>query len=175
MEWFAGLIIAGLLWHFVGRHALMAANVPPPSARQKTYPIMTMEMIDSKGGPITKTQAVTVFKQYMQAVGYLDKDELVEHAGYFLDEMAMHEECLIQDAVSELDDLKEQLKALRSQRKGETDAETKADLDDEISSIKDDIQSAELSNKPAKDALAAFKKDKRQFLIDYVNHQVQGS
>ena len=162
----------GKLFKAVGK-VVAAANVPQPKPRPKSFPVMTMDMIDSKGEPITKVQAVKLFKQYMLAVGYLDKDELTEHAGYFADEMTQHEEYLAQD-IGELDSLNQQLKALRGQRKGETDADTKADLDEEIAQLKEDIVAEENSGKPARDALDAFKKDKRQFLIDYVNQQVQG-
>ena len=50
----------------------------------------------------------------------------------------------------------------------------KKELDDAILSIKEDIQHEHKFNQPARDALASFKKDKRQFLIDYVNNEVQG-
>lgn len=162
----------GNFFKAVGK-VVAAANVPAPKPRPRTYPVMTMEMIDSKGDPITKAQAVKLFKQYMLAVGYLDKDELADHAGYFSDAMTEHEECLAQDTTDDLDGYKDQLKTLQSRRKGETDAETKEELDEEIASIKQDIEQEKSESKPAKDALLAFKKDKRQFLIDYVNRQVQ--
>lgn len=162
----------GKFFKVVGK-VIAAANVPAPRQRPKSFPVMTMEMIDSKGEPITKAQAVKLFKQYMVAVGYLDKDELTEHAGYFADEMTEHEDCLKQDAAGDLASLKEHLKTLRSRRKGETDRETKADLDDEISSAQDDIENEEHSTESARSELADFKKDKRLFLINYVNQQVQ--
>lgn len=133
-----------------------------------------MAMIDSKGEPITKAQAVKLYKEYMLAVGFLDKDEVGNHASDFSEAMVEHEDCLEHDAVNDLDSLKEQLAELKAQRKGETDPDTKEELDEEISSVKDDIESEKKLNQPAKDALTAFKKDKRQFLIDYVNHEVQG-
>ena len=162
----------GTFFKAVGK-AVTAANAPPPKPAPKSYPVMTMDMIDSKGEPITKAQAVKLFKQYMLAVGYLEKDEVVEHANDFAQEMTEHEECLEHDAVDDLASLKEQLADLKAQRKGETDADTKEELDEQILSTKDDIEADKHINQPARDALAAFKKDKRQFLIDYVNLQVQ--
>ena len=133
-----------------------------------------MAMIDSKGEPITKAQAVKLYKEYMLAVGFLDKDEINYHATGFAEEIARHQEELEHDAVNDLASLQEQLKDLQAKYKGETDAETKEFLKEDIASVKDDIEKEKITNQPAVNALAAFKKDKRQFLIDYVNHEVQG-
>lgn len=51
------------------------------------YPVLTFEMIDSGGKPVTSSQAVKLFKNFMVTVGYLDKEEVDEHAAYFAEEM----------------------------------------------------------------------------------------
>jgi len=164
----------GKFFKSVGK-AVGTANTPAPPPRPKSFPRMTMAMIDSKGEPITKAQAVKLYKEYMLAVGFLDKDELTYHADDFAEEITRHQEELEHEAENDLASLQEQLKDLETQRKGETDAETKEFLKEEIASVKDDIKHEKTTNQPAVDALAAFKKDKRQFLIDYVNHEVQGA
>lgn len=164
----------GKFFKAVGK-AVAVASAPAQKPKSRSYPMMTIDMIDSNGEAITKAQAVKLFKQYMLAVGYLDKDEVIEHATDFADAMTEHEECLEHDAVDDLDSLKEQLADLKAQRKGETDTDTKEELDEEITSVKDDIESEKRLRQPAINALAAFKKDKRQFLINYVNQQVQPS
>lgn len=39
MEWLAFLIIAALLWHFVGRHAIEASQTQPTPPRRATPPL----------------------------------------------------------------------------------------------------------------------------------------
>ncbi len=136
---------------------------------------MTMEMIQSNGGSITSTQAVKLFKEFALKSGYLGKDELVEHASYFSDEMKEHGQYLEEDAVGDIATLREQLKDLKARRKGETDQDTKDQLDEEIDSVKDSLDEEIKFRQPAIEALAAFKADKRQFLIEYMNRQTQSN
>lgn len=97
------------------------------------YPMLTFEMIDSGGKPITASQAVKLFKDFMVTVGYLDKKEVDEHAAYFADEM-----------------------------------------ENEASNLVDEIEYQNICSGDqirVMDALKAFKKDKRNFLVSYVNLQ----
>lgn len=156
-----------------GKAIASASNSPTPS-KPKTVPVMTMDMIQSNGGPITSTQAIKLFKEFALKSGYLDKDELTEHAGYFSDEMKEHGGFLEDEAAGDISSLKEQLKELRARRKGETDKQTKEELDEEIKSALEDLEEETEHRQPAIRDLAAFKADKRQFLIEYMNRQTQG-
>ena len=152
----------------------------PPSAALPAICILPIGAIgrnhipQSNGEPITAAQAVKLFKAFALQSGYLDKDELIEHAAYFSDEMKSHGEFLEADANEAISSIKDQLKELKARRKGETDKETKESLDSEIESAQEDLLSELDFRKNAIAALAAFKTDKRQFLIDYTNQQTQG-
>ena len=100
---------------------------------------MTMDMIQSNGGPITTAQAVKLFKEFALKSGYLDKDELTEHAGYFSDELKGHEQQLKEESDGDIAALKEALSELKARRKGETDKETRETLDEEIESAKEQL------------------------------------
>lgn len=113
----------------LGERAKKRAAAP---SRSK-YRVLTLEMIDSGGKPITSSQAIKLFKNFMVTVGYLDKEEVDEHAAYFAEEM--------KNEASNLADEVEYQKTCSG----------------------DQIRVAA--------ALKAFKKDKRNFLVSYVNRQ----
>lgn len=116
--------------------------------KPKSYPLMTMDMIGSNGQPITTAQAIKLFKLFMLRSGYLQKNEITEHAEYFAEEIR-----------SQTDALAEDLAAAR--------AALKTCSEEDKISCQDAVESARFD-------LADFKADKRQFLIKYVNQQTQG-
>lgn len=157
----------------VAGKTIAAAATSASVAKPKIIPVMTMDMIQSNGGPITTAQAVKLFKEFALKSGYLDKDELTEHAGYFSDELKGHEQQLKEESDGDIAALKEALSELKARRKGETDKETRESLDEEIESAKEQLDEEVEYRKQAQQTLAAFKADKRQFLLDYMNQQTQ--
>jgi len=133
----------------VGKLATQINTLPDFKPKPKTYPLMTWEMIGSNGQPINTVQAVKLFKLFMLRSGFLQQDELTEHAGYFADEIRSHTEALAEDLASARHNLKT------------CDPEDKA-------SNKEAVEDARLQ-------LADFRADKRQFLITYVNRQIQSN
>lgn len=154
--------------------ALAAASATAAKATPKAVPLMTLDMIQSDGGPITSAQAIKLFKEFALKSGYLAKGELAEHAEYFSNELKEHAQALEEDAAGDIADFKAKLKDLKAQRKGETDKNTKEQLDDEIAVAQEELDEEMNYRKSAILALAAFKADKRQFLIDNMNQQTQG-
>jgi len=158
----------------VGKVATAAAT-SSAAAKPKTIPLMTMDMIQSNGEPITSAQAVKLFKEFSLKSGYLGKDELSEHAEYFSEEMKERGRHLEEDAAGEIADLKTKLKDLKARLKGETDKDTREQLDEEIDCAKEELDQEVSYRQASIEALAAFKADKRLFLIEYMNNQTQSN
>ena len=134
------------------------------------------EMITPLGQPISTADAKRIFKTFMKETGYLDKDELSLHADYLSDEIRDHADYLkgcAQDANQDVSEAKKQLKTLRSKIKSVSD-DSKQDIENEIANLEDDLVIFEEDKKNASEELADFKKDKKLFLIEYVNRQVGG-
>lgn len=150
--------------------------------KKKEPLILRPEMLQPIDNKITTMEAKRIFKEWMLKIGHLDKQEVGDHVGYFSVAIKDQEECLKMEADHEKDQTKELL------------AEEKEYLKDakrELATCKDESQKAELQsdvdafeqeiarltkclvdhNKPLDD----FKKDKRDFLVNYVNDQVHGS
>ncbi|ABA90286.1 hypothetical protein Pcar_3051 [Syntrophotalea carbinolica DSM 2380] len=142
---------------------------------KKKYPLLKNEMITPVGEPVNTSEAKRIFKQFMKEIGYLEKDELTEHAGYLSEEIKDHEqglreECL--DKKEEIAEAKRLLKELKSNLK-KAEGEEKEDIECEIEDIEDDLEDFVKELEQAAEALAKFKKDKREFLIEYINNQTQ--
>lgn len=139
------------------------------------FQLMTMETIDSDGKPVSTATAIKLYKEFMLAIGYLEKDELSHHAEYFADAIKEQLECLTEDAKGDLIGIKERIKDAKERLKGALTASQKEEIIEEIKSHEDDLNFEVQDLNDRKAELAAFKLDKRIFLIDYVNQETQGS
>lgn len=145
-------------------------------SKPKTYPILKPDMFQPADLKITTNEAKRLFKKYMKDIGYLDDDELSEHAGYLADAIRSNEEDLrsdmnaaketIKDSTIRISALKKELATCVDEARREEIAD---EIEDEESAIESDTQDLEES----KQALDAFKADKREFLIEYINQQTQ--
>ena len=143
---------------------------------KKKYPILTVSMITSADQPITTTDAIMIYVQHMLDIGYLEKDKLSEHVGGLSNEIKRHGQCLkdaivetkeeIQEAETELANLKKKLATCSS--------EERKDIEDGIILLEGELVIAAVDIEKATNNLAEFKKDKRAFLVDYINTQVHG-
>ena len=143
---------------------------------KKKYPILTVSMITPDDQPITTTGAMKTFEQHMLDIGYLEKDELSEHVGYLSDEIKGHGQYLkdevtntkeeIQEAKTELANLKKKLATCSE--------DEKEDIEDGIELLVGELGIAAEDLEKYTNKLAKFKKDKRVFLVDYINTQVHG-
>ena len=150
--------------------------------KKKEPLILRSDMLQPIDNKITTTEAKRIFKEWMLKIGRLDKQEVTDHVGFFSEAIKDQEECLKMEADHE----KEQTKELIAEEK-----EYLKDAKRELATCKDESKKAELQsdvdaseqeiarltkcladyNKPLDD----FKKDKRDFLVNYVNDQVHGS
>lgn len=137
----------GRLIKKAGQLATDFNTLPNFKPKPKTYPLMTWDMIGSHGQPINTVQAVKLFKLFMLRSGFLQQDQLAEHAGYFSDEIRNTTEALAEDLAT----ARQELKTCAPEDKA---------------NYKEAVEAARLQ-------LADFRADKRQFLITYVNQQTQ--
>lgn len=146
--------------------------------KKKKYPLLKPEMIEPIDQPISTTDAKMIFKKYMKDIGYLEKDELSEHASYLGDEIKEMEQCHkedIKDSKEEIKEAKAKVKELQKKLTSCKSEEEKEEIEEEIDDAKSEIEMAQEQIEESTKELEEFKKDKRQFLVEYINNQIGGS
>ena len=147
----------------------------------RTLPIRT-DHITPTDAKINLTAAKKVFRQWMLMTGHLDKFELPDHLGYFVDAVKEEElflrsevEAAKQEVQEELIGMKTQIRSLERALQKENDTVRRAalQLDLEIAVGEKDELLEHVEERRA--AYLAFKDDKRLFLIEYINRQTQPS
>ena len=146
--------------------------------RKKSYPLLKNEMITPIDHPITTTEAKKLYKSYMKDIGFLEKDELSENAAYFGEEIRDMEQTYKEDIKESKETIKEAkvtIKEIKQQLKSCDSEELKVDLQDQLENLQDEIDWEVEQIEKLEMELNEFKKDKRAFLIEYVNNQISNS
>ncbi len=146
------------------------------SKGKRPYPRITPEMIQPAGEPLSTADAKAVFKSYMVRIRFLDEREVSEHVGYLTDEIKQTEAALKDDLDEPKRQLAEARASLKALQKRLAAAKTKdetATLEAEIEEAEFEVQAQTQGMEEAAKALAAFKADKRQFIVDYINQQLE--
>lgn len=165
----------------------------------KTFPVLTPESLEPVDAAINTTQAKKVYREWMWRIGYYtDKEELAYSVGWLAEEIKGETENLrlaVDEALSNLEDAKEAVAEARTElasvkkrlaglkktcQDPEADeiSDTEIELDEaqyELEGRADELEDAKREAAEARAALAAFRKDKRKFLVEYVNREVHGS
>jgi vacuolar-type H+-ATPase subunit I/STV1 len=156
---------------------LKKANSDEKEGSDGTIPLMTPEMITPKDKPVSAKRAVQVYKKYMLQVGYLDKTDLEDFSRSLKENMAEWEKDLkfdIQSAKELVAEAKAEVKEAKkhfSQGKDDEDREfARKELDTAQAELDEETAAYEL----LKQKLAYFKKDKRGFLLNYINSEIHG-
>lgn len=180
---FIAVVLVGALIYLIWRGYTGQDKVGDSGGKSDgaKYPEMTMEMIDSDGKPINTATAVKLFKEFMLKVGYLDKSELAEHAEDFAREIKEHGSALTEDlahekerAQADIADIKSNIFGLKKQMAASSDPAQREEFAVEIADLQDELKSTGQEDiKYAQAEHAAFKADKRAFLVSYVNQQIQ--
>jgi hypothetical protein len=180
-----GLLVFG---YSKSGHATAATRKPDvsrqattPSVRPTTFPVMTLDNITPNGQAITSAQAVKVFRLYMLTISFLDKQELPDWARYFAEDMKRHGQELANDVVEERRKFKEyseligasEIRALKKQLSKTNDNVKRDAIELEIAGYQSEIDEEEKYLRKAQLALQAFRADKRQFVVDYINELTQ--
>ncbi|MDP2678007.1 MAG: hypothetical protein Q8O85_04680 [Rhodoferax sp.] len=183
-----GLLVFRELRYFKSGHAIAPTRKPNASTKTTTapvqpttFPIMTLDNITPNGQAITSVQAVKVFRLYMLAVGYLDKQELPDWGRYFAEDMKFHGLELVDRVEEEKRKLKEyseligapEIRVLKRQLLKTNDNVKRDAIEREIDDYESDIREEEKYLRKAQVALQAFRTDKRQFVVDYINNLTQ--
>ncbi len=154
--------------------------------QKKVMPILKPENLQPVDAPISTTEAKKIFREWMLKIGYLDKEEVADHVKYFADEMKEQDENFKiyideekEDIEGSINDEKEEIMSLKEELKSCKDPQEKEEILDAIKDCETNIADykADLADRIAalKGKQTAFKTDKREFLIDYINTQVHGS
>lgn len=181
MFWLLLLGAAWVAWKLVTAKPAGPRKQKPP-ARPASFPVMTMEMISSDGKPVDAATAVKLYKQFMLQTGYLDKQELAEHAEYFAQEVKDHGQSLADDVAHEkqardeaVTGLKAEIAELKKRRAAASSEPERTELADELTDLEAEIAAGAIDLDEAREAAKAFRTDKRQFLIDHINQEIHGS
>lgn len=183
-----GLLVFGESRYYKSGHGIAPTRKPDASrkataapARPTTFPVMTLDNITPNGQAITSAQAVKVFRLYMLAIGYLDKQELPDWARYFAEDMKRHGQELAGNVVEERRKFNEyseligapEIRVLKRQLLKTNDNVKRTAIEREIEDYESDMRDEEKYLRKAQAALHAFRADKRQFVVDYINNLTQ--
>jgi hypothetical protein len=145
-----------------------------------SYPVLKPEMIEPRDAKITTALAKKIFRMYMTETGYLHREELSEHTSYFADEIRQHEELLKEEVRSakesfgeEVSELRREITATRKILATAREPEIKEELEADLAAAEEELQQTSKYILKAEADLQSFKEDKRQFVVDYINRQVQ--
>jgi hypothetical protein len=151
------------------------------SHQEQGYPYITEDMITPVGKPLGMRRAVSIYSKHMLAIGYLEKSEVSDFAASLKEEIAEQGEFLKEEVRAAKEALAEakaeagpEIKRIKKLRAKSRDADEKADYLQELAEVEEEIASAQRDLAVAVDELSRFKKDKRRFLINYINSEVHG-
>ncbi len=143
----------------------------------KKYRRVSPDMIQPIGEPLTTNDAKAVYRSYMLQIRFHNEKDVAEHVRGLGEEIREMEQAYREDVKN----LKDEISQTRSLLKDARRDLAAADTDDDKVSAQEHIESAEselevlardLDEAEAK--YAAFKADKRQFVVDYINRELEG-
>jgi predicted RNase H-like nuclease (RuvC/YqgF family) len=111
----------------------------------------------------------------MSQIGYLERGELVVHAGYLGDDMREMAEAYREDLAdlkSQIPEQKTEIKELKQNLLNCSEGERKG-IEKEIKWADEAMEALLADIEETKREQAEFKKDKRSFLVKYINNQTQ--
>ncbi|MFW2364902.1 MAG: hypothetical protein ACN4GW_00675 [Desulforhopalus sp.] len=157
-------------------------NDPGVVYQESEYPYITDEMITPLEKPLSTKGAISIYRKHMLAIGYLEKTELNEFVRSLKEEIGEQQEFLkdevraakeaLAEAKGEVGPEIKRIKKLRSKTK---DLDEKADYSRDLEEVEAEIHAAQQDLVAAVEDLEWFRKDKRQFLINYINSEVHGA
>ena len=145
------------------------------------YPLITEEMITPVDEPIKTRNAIKVYRKHMVAIGYLEKTELSDFVRNFQEEIQEHEQHLKDEVTwakeTQADvkaEAKSEIRRIKKLLSRSKDEDEKKDLAHDLESTENEVASAAVDLERFSDELLQFKKDKRSFLVNYINTEVHG-
>lgn len=145
------------------------------------YPIITNEMILPVDQEIRLKDAVKMYKQHMVNIGFLERSELDDFVRSFKEECIEHEQQLRDETNWAKDTLAEakaaakpESKKIKKQMARSQDEDEKDDLLQELAEVEEEAQGAKEEYERLAAEWTLFKRDKRAFLVNYINSEVHG-
>lgn len=143
-------------------------------------PPIRPEQIEPQDAKLSVVDAKKVFREYMLAIKFLDKQEVAEHVGYFAEELKSQEQFLREEVARAKEDfgpditeLKGEIRKLERDIAKANDPEKKAELEAELIDVRSDLAEQSKFVEEAEREFRDFKEDKRAFLVEYINQQTQ--
>ena len=144
------------------------------------YPLFKPEMIEPPDAKITTAIAKKVFRLYVTQTKALYREEVSEHVGYLVDEIKQHEEMLKDEVRSaresfgqEVAELRREVSGIKRKLEKAASLDVKEELQADLAAAEEELQMINKYIVKAETELQAFKEDKRQFIVDYINRQFQ--
>lgn len=148
------------------------------SSRRKKTPILKESDIEPADAPVSTVEAKKIYRQYITARAKGNREELRYWVDCFADEMREEGESNrveIADTKETVSAGKARIKELKSQvRDASGDDEALAELKEQLEDVSEDTKWHENYVQELQDDLKHFRKDKRSFLISYINTEIHG-
>ena len=142
-----------------------------------SFSLLTSEMITPVDKPVSTTRAVQVYKKYMLKVGYLDKSDISDFARSLKEDIAEREEELkfeIKNAKELVAEAKADVKSLKKQLSKCKDDDDREYAKEELDTATTELDEEMCSYEKFSAELTLLKKDKREFLLNYINSEIHG-
>lgn len=141
---------------------------------EKSPPILTADSIQPAGEAISLVEAKKVYREYLQSYSGLGREDIVEHVRMFSEEASERLQDLKNDARESAQGIKRGRKLIT-----EIKEKLKSTPNDELLEALEDAEGElEFDQRRKKESLneaATLRKDKRKFLVDYINAEFQRS
>ena len=144
---------------------------------EATFSLLTSDMITPLDKPVSTTRAMQVYKKYMLKVGYLGKSDISDFVRSLKEDMAEREEELkfeIKNAKEQVAEAKAEVKNLKKQLSKCKDDDDREYAREELDIATSEREEEMLSFEKFTAELTLFKKDKREFLLNYINSEIHG-
>ncbi|BHH85427.1 hypothetical protein [Desulforhopalus sp. 52FAK] len=156
---------------------LKKGEVEGDAMEEAVFSLMTPEMIPPVGKPVSVSRAVQVYKKYMLSVGYLEKDDIADFVRSLKEDMAEREAELkyeIKNSKEQVVEAKAEVKSLKKQFSKCKDDDDREYVQEELDRATADLVEETATYEQFVADLSLFKKDKRMFLLDYINSEIHG-
>lgn len=166
----------GLLGKIAGRLSKKSEQ-ESDGAEKAAFSIMTPEMITPLDKPISVSRAVQIYKKYMLKVGYLEKEDISDFVRSLKEDMAEHEEELkyeVKNGKEQVAEAKAEVKRAKKQLRKCKDDDDREYAQEELDGVTAEFEEETAMYEKWVEELSLFKKDKRLFLLNYINSEIHG-
>lgn len=142
-----------------------------------SYSLLTSDMIVPVDKPISTSRAVQVYKRHMLKVGYLDKSDIADFVRSLKEDIAEREDDLkfeIKNAKELVAEAKSEVKSLKKQLSKCRDDDDREYAREELATATAELEEETSHYEKLTAELTLFKKDKREFLLNYINSEIHG-